>query len=74
MLDAYLNRCNNGSEYDNNQVIKNLISLRLQKANILGYEDYAAYVLKVDGETLMPYILFSTNADSTCGSKPSLQI
>ena len=46
MLDAYLNRCNNGNEYDNNQVIKNLISLRLQKANILGYEDYAAYVLE----------------------------
>ena len=46
MLDAYLNRCNNGNEYDNNQVIKNLISLRLQKAQLLGYEDYAAYVLE----------------------------
>lgn len=46
MLDAYLNRCNNGNEYDNNQVIKNLITLRLQKANLLGYEDYAAYVLE----------------------------
>ena len=46
MLNAYLNRCNNGNEYDNNQVIKNLISLRLQKAQLLGYEDYAAYVLE----------------------------
>ncbi len=46
MLDAYLNRCNNGNEYDNNEVIKNLIRLRLQKANLLGYEDFAAYVLE----------------------------
>ena len=46
MLNAYLNRCNNGNEYDNNQVIKNLISFRLQKAQLLGYEDYAAYVLE----------------------------
>lgn len=45
MLEAYLNRCNNNNDNDNKEVIKNLISLRLQKAKIFGYDNYAQYVL-----------------------------
>lgn len=45
MLNAYLNRCNNNNEQDNKQVIKDLISLRLKKARLMGYEDAAAFIL-----------------------------
>ena len=45
---AYLNRCNNGDEYDNKQLINDFVRLRTEKAHLLGYPSYAAYV--VDGE------------------------
>ncbi len=45
ILDAYLNRCNNNNEYDNKEIIKKLIKLRLDKAKILGYENFAQYQL-----------------------------
>ncbi|MEA5007018.1 MAG: M3 family metallopeptidase [Rikenellaceae bacterium] len=45
ILDAYLNRCNNGNINDNKEVIKKLISLRLKKAQILGYDNFAQYQL-----------------------------
>ena len=40
---AYLNRCNNGDEYDNKQLINDFIRLRTEKAHLLGYPSYAAY-------------------------------
>lgn len=46
ILTAYLNRCNNNNEFDNKEVIKKLVTLRLQRANILGFEDFAAYQLE----------------------------
>ena len=42
---AYLNRCNNGDEYDNKQLINDFIRLRTEKAHLLGYPSYAAYVV-----------------------------
>lgn len=42
---AYLNRCNNGDEYDNKQLIDDFIRLRTEKAHLLGYPSYAAYVV-----------------------------
>lgn len=42
---AYTNRGNNGNEYDNKEVIAQLIALRLEKAKLLGFSDYASYVL-----------------------------
>lgn len=42
---AYLNRCNHGDEYDNKQLINNFIRLRTEKAHLLGYPSYAAYVV-----------------------------
>lgn len=42
---AYLNRCNNGDEYDNKQLINDFIRLRTEKARMLGYPSYAAYVV-----------------------------
>lgn len=43
--EAYLNRCNNDNGEDNKQVIMQLIDYRLQKAKLLGYDDFAQYVL-----------------------------
>lgn len=42
---AYKNRGNNGNQYDNKEIIKELTALRLERAKLLGYESHAAYVL-----------------------------
>lgn len=47
ILDAYLNRCNNNNEFDNKEVIKKLVDLRLQRAKIMGYETFADYQLVI---------------------------
>lgn len=45
MWDAYTSRCN-GGKYDNTQIIDSMVNLRLERAQILGYESHAAYVLE----------------------------
>lgn len=45
LYDAYLNRGNNGNEYDNKQLINDFVRLRTEKAHLLGYPSYAAYVV-----------------------------
>ena len=42
---AYLDRCNNGDEFDNKELINDFIRLRTEKAHLLGYPSYAAYVV-----------------------------
>ena len=46
MLNGYLNIANNNNANDNKSVIKNLIDLRLQRAQIMGYKSYADYTLE----------------------------
>ncbi len=46
MLNAYLNRGNNNNAEDNKEVIKKLVELRLKKAQIMGYENYAQMALE----------------------------
>ena len=41
---AYANRCTKG-ETDNTAIIDSIVNLRLERANILGFESHAAYVL-----------------------------
>lgn len=43
---AYIARGNNGNENDNKKVVADLVDARLRKAKLLGYEDFAAYVLE----------------------------
>jgi Zn-dependent oligopeptidases len=45
MLEAYLNRCNNNNANDNKEVIKKLVSLRLQKAKLMGFNNCAEQIL-----------------------------
>ena len=42
---AMYSRGNNGNEHDNKTVINKLVNLRLQKANIMGFDSFSAYVL-----------------------------
>jgi peptidyl-dipeptidase Dcp len=42
---AMYNRGNNDNENDNKVVINQFVNLRLQKANIMGFESWSAYVL-----------------------------
>jgi len=46
LYDAYLNRCNNGNEYDNNKVLADIVRLRADRAKLLGYDTHADIVLE----------------------------
>ncbi|MDE5543948.1 MAG: peptidase M3, partial [Bacteroidales bacterium] len=46
ILDGYTGRCQAGSEYDNTSVVQQIVALRLRKARLLGYPDYASYALQ----------------------------
>ena len=45
MFKAYSSRGNNGNEYDNKALALNILKLRAEKANMLGFETFAAYEL-----------------------------
>ena len=45
MYKAYLNRCNNDNEFNNSDIIKDIIRLRIEKAQLLGYKSYSEYVI-----------------------------
>lgn len=46
IFKGYINRGNNGNESDNNDVVRKLITKRLEKARLMGYEDYASFALQ----------------------------
>jgi peptidyl-dipeptidase Dcp len=46
ILDAYLARGANGNEHDNREVLETIVTLRAERARLLGYESHAAYVLE----------------------------
>lgn len=43
---AYINRGNNNNAGDNKETVKQLITKRLEKARLMGYADYASFVLE----------------------------
>ena len=45
MYKAYINRGNNNDKNDNKETIRKIVSLRLEKANLLGFNNYANFVL-----------------------------
>lgn len=46
LFNAYINRGNNNNEFDNKKIISRVSSLRVDRANLLGYKNYADYVLE----------------------------
>lgn len=46
IFKGYINRGNNGNENDNKEVCAKLVAARLEKAKLMGYEDYAQFVLE----------------------------
>lgn len=43
---GYIMRGDNDDEYDNKEIINEIVNLRLERANILGYENHAQFVLE----------------------------
>ena len=48
MYLAYYNRGDNGNEFDNKDIIKEMLRLKQQKAQLLGYDCPANYILSVN--------------------------
>jgi peptidyl-dipeptidase Dcp len=46
LFRAYINRGNNGNEFDNNATLARIASLRVARANLLGYKTHADFVLE----------------------------
>ena len=46
LYKAYNTKGVNGNEYDNQDLVRKIVSLRLQIAKLLGYESYAQYALQ----------------------------
>ncbi len=46
LYKAYLNRGNNDNEYDNKEILSDIVKYRVKKAHLLGYETYADYALE----------------------------
>ena len=46
IFKGYINRGNNGNESDNNALVKELLSNRLEKAKLMGYDNFADFILE----------------------------
>lgn len=46
VYDAYYNRGNQGNEYDNKDICRQLVQLRLERANLLGFKNCAEEILQ----------------------------
>ncbi len=46
MFKGYIERCNRNNEYDNKQVVNQMISLLIKKANLFDKQNYAQYALE----------------------------
>lgn len=45
LFDGYANRANNNNQDDNKSTIQKMVSLRVERAQLLGYETHADYIL-----------------------------
>ncbi|MDR1407889.1 MAG: M3 family metallopeptidase [Tannerella sp.] len=46
IFNGYISRGNNNNDADNKEIVKKLIRARLEKANLMGYDSYAAFTLE----------------------------
>lgn len=60
IYNAYINRGNNNDKNDNKKIITQIVSLRLEKANLLGFDCYSNFVLDEtmakNSETVMNFL------------------
>jgi len=60
ILNAYLTRANHNNANDNKEVIKKLVTLRLERSKLMGYETHAAQAIEdrmsKDPETVMTFL------------------
>jgi peptidyl-dipeptidase Dcp len=45
LYNSYVRRGNNNNEFDNKEIILEMISLRIEKANLMGFDNHANFVL-----------------------------
>ena len=45
LYTAYITRCDHNNEYDNKEILKKMVKLRVEKGQLMGFETYAHYVL-----------------------------
>lgn len=46
LFNAYISRCNNGNESDNNLILSDIVSLRARRAKIIGYKNHSSIILE----------------------------
>ena len=46
IYNAYINRGNNGNEFDNNQLMSDIVRLRAERAKLLGYKTHSHVILE----------------------------
>ncbi|MCW3789127.1 M3 family metallopeptidase [Plebeiibacterium sediminum] len=46
LFNAYINRGDNDNEYDNKKIISEIVSLRIRRAELLGYKNHASFILE----------------------------
>jgi len=46
LYKVYSTRCIKGGEFDNQENVRNIVTARMQIANLLGYPDFASYALR----------------------------
>ncbi|MDR0437540.1 MAG: M3 family metallopeptidase [Bacteroidales bacterium] len=60
LLNAYLSRGNNNNEFDNKEIIKKIVTNRLERAKLMGYENYAEMAIEdrmsKNPETVMNFL------------------
>lgn len=60
LFTAYINRGNNNNDNNNKEIITEIVKLRLEKAKLLGYNNYANFVLAKNmaknSETVMDFL------------------
>ena len=64
MYKAYINRGNNNDKNDNKKIIANIVSLRLEKAQLLGFDCYSNFVLD---NTMAKNSTAVRTSSTTCG-------
>ncbi len=46
LFDAYCRRGRNGGEHDNREIVRQMVALRIEKAQLLGYKTFAHYAIE----------------------------